>query len=113
MTLTEKPWGSELLLEKNDKYAFKKLFMKAGHKCSLQYHKQKHETIFVVSGRLKVTYGQPDDTLVEKEMGPGDSMAINPGMIHRMAGIEDSVYLEASTPELDDVVRINDEYGRV
>lgn len=109
----EKPWGSEELLEKNSKYVMKRLFMKAGHKCSLQYHQLKHETFYVVSGKMKFTFGPDEKRLTVKEMLPGEHYVIPPMTLHRMEAIEDCVYLEASTPELTDVIRIDDEYGRV
>lgn len=107
-----KPWGSEELLETNKNYTFKKLKMLAGQKCSLQYHEKKHETFYVLTGKLKFIYGNTMDKLQEKVMLPGEFFVIPPGLIHRMEGIEDSFYLEASTSELDDVVRLQDQYGR-
>ncbi len=107
-----KPWGSEELLETNSNYTFKKLTMLAGHKCSLQYHQEKHETFYVVSGKLKFTYGSDLSNLQSIELSPGVSFVIPPGLIHRMEGIEDSIYLEASTSQLDDVIRLEDSYGR-
>lgn len=112
MSKTEKPWGYELLLECNDNYACKKLFMRKGHKCSLQYHNKKIETFYVISGRLLFSYGPIGGSLVKVELLPGKYLTINPLSVHRMEALEDSEYLEASTPHLDDVVRIEDEYGR-
>jgi len=109
----EKPWGMEEVIEKNDRYMVKKLTMWAGHRCSLQYHNVKMETIYVLSGVLKIIQGQSQDSLEEKIYHAGDCMTIPPGLIHRMEGIEDAVYLEASTPEMDDVVRLLDDYKRV
>lgn len=109
----EKPWGSEELLEKNEKYVVKKLVMKKGHRCSLQLHKKKCETIYVLSGKLKITYGDDRNSLTDKIFESNDVITIMPGMIHRMEGVEESIYLEASTPELDDVVRLCDDYQRV
>lgn len=111
--LIEKPWGSEDLLEKNERYVLKKLFMKEGHKCSVQYHNFKHETIYVLSGKLNVYYGQELDNLKQVVLGPGEVIVLTPKKIHRMEALEDCYYLEASTPELDDVVRLVDSYGRV
>lgn len=110
--LIEKPWGSEELLEKNAAYMVKRLFMKQGHRCSLQYHQQKRETVYVLSGVLRILVGPSAEQLQEKLYRPGDSLTLEPGMVHRMEGVEDSYYLEASTPELDDVVRISDDYRR-
>ena len=107
-----KPWGYELLIEKNKKYMFKKLFMKKGHRCSLQFHKKKIETIFVVSGKLKIFYGKNKDKLKYKIFKPQNTITINPKTIHRMQAISDCIYLEASTPEITDVVRLSDDYKR-
>jgi len=112
MQLIEKPWGREEVVEINDKYMVKKLTMWAGHRCSLQYHNLKKETIYVLSGVLKIIQGQSQDALIEKLYYAGDTITIPPGLIHRMEGVEDSVYLEASTPEMDDVVRLVDDYQR-
>ena len=117
MTKTEKPWGFEELLESNDWYAFKKLFMKANESCSLQYHEHKHETIYVLSGKLQLEIGVKSDALEKHVLLPGAYYAIAPMTMHRMTGIEDSYYLEASTSgygtHLNDVVRLEDKYGRV
>ena len=106
-----KPWGYEILLEKNRKYIFKKLFMKKGHQCSLQFHKKKKETIFVLSGTLKIFMGKKN-RLKQRLFKKGNTVTINPGTVHRMFGVTDSIYLEASTPEISDVVRIIDDYNR-
>ena len=110
--LIPKPWGSEEVIEINGKYMFKKLIMNAGHRCSLQYHNIKKETIYVLSGKLKIIQGQDQDNLSEEIYYSGDSITIEPGLIHRMEAVEDSVYLEASSPEIDDVVRLKDDYLR-
>ena len=112
MNIIEKPWGREELVEVNDRYVVKKLTMLAGHRCSLQYHDRKQETIYVLSGVLKIIQGKSQNTLQEGLYHAGDTVTIPPGLIHRMEGVEDSVYLEASTPELDDVVRLKDDYQR-
>jgi mannose-6-phosphate isomerase len=108
----EKPWGREEVIEINNKYMVKKLTMYAGHRCSLQYHNIKRETIYVLSGVLKIVQGTSQDTLEEKLYRTGDSITIPTGVIHRMEGVEDAVYLESSTPEMDDVVRLVDDYQR-
>jgi len=110
--IIEKPWGREQLIEKNDKYMVKLLTMNEGHSCSLQYHKHKHETIYVISGVLNITYGSID-YLVDHILNAGQSFVIKPFEIHRMTAIETCDYLEASTPEIDDVIRLDDKYGRV
>jgi hypothetical protein len=111
-TKIEKPWGYEELIECNDKYVVKKLFMKGGHKCSLQYHKLKKETIIVLTGTLKITIGENIDSLEDKLYTSGDTVTIAPYIIHRMEAVEDCLYTETSTNELWDVVRLQDSYGR-
>ena len=113
MEIINKPWGKEEVLEINDKYMLKKLTMFAGKKCSLQYHNHKKETIYVLSGKLRIYQGENEKKLESKIYIKGDSITLNPGQIHRMEGVEDSIYLEASTPEMDDVVRILDDYNRI
>jgi len=110
---TEKPWGYEILLEKNEFYVVKELFMKKDCMCSLQFHELKHETIYVLSGTLIIFYDDRVNGLQEKILEKGDVLAIPPKVIHRMAGKTDTLYLESSTPQLEDVVRLNDLYGRV
>jgi mannose-6-phosphate isomerase-like protein (cupin superfamily) len=112
MSLIEKPWGSEELLEHNERYVLKRLVMKEGHRCSLQYHEKKQETIYVLSGKLRILYGEDKDHLRDRVFQANEVITIPTGMVHRMEGVEDSVYLEASTPELDDVIRISDDYQR-
>lgn len=111
-TVIQKPWGQEEIVEINDKYVVKKLTMKAGHRCSLQYHNIKRETIYVISGNLLIIQGIRQNDLESKIFRPGGLITIPPKLIHRMEAIEDSVYLETSTPELDDVIRLADDYQR-
>ncbi|AQL29797.1 MULTISPECIES: cupin [unclassified Prochlorococcus] len=113
MKIINKPWGKEEVLEINDKYMLKKLTMYAGKKCSLQYHNYKKETIYILSGKLRIYKGENENELDSEIYLKGESITLNPGQIHRMEGVEDSVYLEASTPEMDDVVRILDDYNRI
>ena len=112
MQIIEKPWGKEEVIEINDKYMMKKLTMLKGHRCSLQLHNHKKETIYVLSGQLKIISGPDQDNLTGKIYTEGESITIYPGVVHRMEGVEDSIYLEASTPEMDDVVRLVDDYER-
>tara|TARA_E500000081_G_C6099206_1_gene336710 strand:+ start:164 stop:508 length:345 start_codon:yes stop_codon:yes gene_type:complete len=112
MKVIEKPWGKEEIIEINDKYMMKKLTMWKGHRCSLQFHQNKKETIYVLSGQLRIISGPDKDNLNEKIFTSGQSVTIYPGTVHRMESIEDSVYLEASTPEIDDVIRLVDDYDR-
>lgn len=112
MDVILKPWGSETLLEINGKYMVKLLFMKANHRCSLQYHEKKIETIYVVEGELRIYSGSSQERLSYKSYLPGDAVTFFPGEIHRMEGVTDCKYIEASTPELDDVIRLRDDYNR-
>jgi quercetin dioxygenase-like cupin family protein len=113
VTRVEKPWGHELHWAKTERYVGKVLHIKAGHALSLQYHNQKEETIFLHSGKMLFEIGEQDGPLARHEMKPGDSVHVTPLTVHRMTAIEDCDVLEVSTPELDDVVRIEDRYGRV
>jgi mannose-6-phosphate isomerase len=108
----DKPWGREELIEYNDHYVVKKLFMKANECCSMQYHELKRETIYVLSGKVRLYIGTDIEQLEQCEMVAGDKVTITPYTIHRMEGITDCEYLECSTPELWDVVRLNDKYKR-
>ena len=108
----ETPWGYEKLIECNDKYVVKELFMKKGHACSIQYHELKTETILVLSGKLNIYTGDSMETLQCREFNTGETITIKPYTIHRMEAIEDAVYFETSTNELWDVIRIQDNYGR-
>jgi len=107
----EKPWGYELHWAHTDRYVGKVLHVKKGHALSLQYHNVKDETIHVFSGKILFEI-DVDGKLVGREMLPGESVHVTPKTIHRMTALEDTDVLEASTPELDDVVRLEDRYGR-
>ncbi len=107
----EKPWGYELHWAHTDRYVGKIIHVNKGHALSLQYHEVKDETIHLWSGKLLFEI-EVDGTLVGREMLPGESVHIPPRTVHRMTAIEDSDILEASTAELDDVVRLEDRYGR-
>lgn len=111
MKKVDKPWGYEEIFAKTDKYVGKILFIKAGHKLSLQYHKVKEETIRIMSGEMRLIL-EEGGKLVEKRMGVGEVEHIRPKVIHRMIGETDCMVIEVSTPELEDVVRLEDEYGR-
>lgn len=113
MQIVDKPWGKEELLEINERYVLKRLTMYAGHRCSLQLHKNKHETIYLLSGMLKIFVGLSKCQLSENVYNAHDYIAILPNIIHRMEAIKTSVYLESSTPELNDIVRISDDYKRI
>ena len=113
MEIIEKPKGKEEIIEINEKYMVKKLTMWKEHRCSLQFHNHKKETVYVLSGKLRIVSGPNQNNLKEKIYLAGDSITISPGTVHRMEGVEDSVYLEASTAEMNDVVRLVDDYDRV
>ena len=106
-----KPWGHELHWAITDRYVGKVLHVNAGHALSLQYHNRKDETIYLYSGKLLFEVEEAGE-LVKREMLPGDSYRVTPKTVHRMTAIEDCDVLEVSTPELDDVVRLKDRYGR-
>ena len=108
----EKPWGHELIWAHTDRYVGKILHVKAGESLSLQYHERKDETIHVLRGRMVFKVGEGEESLVEVKLEEGMSFRIQPGTRHRMEAITDCDLLEASTPELDDVVRLEDRYGR-
>ena len=110
-----KPWGNEIIWARTYKYVGKKLFIQNGEKLSLQYHKIKDETIYVVTGLLTLEYLTTDATGTKevKLLKAGDSFHIPPGMVHRMIANHGNVeVMEVSTPELEDVVRLQDDYGR-
>lgn len=108
ITKIEKPWGFEEIWAHTDKYVGKLLHIKKGHRLSLQYHEVKEETIYVLSGVLTL--------ITDKEhiiLPPGETYHISPGDIHRFSAAEEDVTLmEVSTPDLEDVVRLEDDHGR-
>jgi mannose-6-phosphate isomerase len=109
----EKPWGWELIWAKTDDYVGKILFVRAGAALSLQFHREKDETWYVQSGRAEVELAAAGDAVTNREIvGPGAAFRIRPGTVHRIRAIEDTTVLEASTPQLDDIVRLEDLYGR-
>jgi mannose-6-phosphate isomerase-like protein (cupin superfamily) len=109
----EKPWGHELIWALTDVYCGKVLFVKAGHSLSLQLHREKDESWLVHSGRAKVELGREGEgELVEDVVEPGSAFRFEPGTVHRVTALEDTTILEVSTPQLDDVVRLEDRYGR-
>jgi mannose-6-phosphate isomerase-like protein (cupin superfamily) len=113
-TRTEKPWGYELLWSHTDHYAGKVIHINAGHRLSLQYHEQKSESILVLSGMLLLHLDRGDDARII-ELAPGDSYEISVGDIHRFAAPADTdvEIIEVSSPELEDVIRLEDDYRRV
>ena len=108
----DKPWGYEIWYAWTDRYVGKILHVRRGHRLSLQYHREKDETSYVLRGRLLLTTGPTEDRLAVTEIGEGHAWRNPPGQIHTIEAVEDSDVLEVSTPELDDVVRLRDLYGR-
>ena len=111
-TIVDKPWGHELIWARTDRYAGKILHVRAGEALSLQYHRVKEETIMVLSGRLQLIYFAEGDPPRSRELLPREPFHITPGLRHRMIALEDTDVLEVSTPELEDVVRLEDRYNR-
>jgi mannose-6-phosphate isomerase-like protein (cupin superfamily) len=109
----EKPWGYELIWAKAEDYAGKLLFVRAGHALSLQFHRKKDESWYVLGGRAELQLGEAGQAVLTAEVvGPSVAFRLRPGTVHRIRAVEDTTILEVSTPELDDVVRLEDEYGR-
>jgi mannose-6-phosphate isomerase-like protein (cupin superfamily) len=109
----EKPWGHELIWALTDVYCGKVLHVKAGQALSLQFHREKDESWLVQSGRAKLELGAAGETMLHQEVvGPGAAFRYRPGTVHRVTALEDTTILEVSTPHLDDVVRLEDLYGR-
>ena len=108
-----KPWGHETIWAHTDRYVGKILHVNAGQALSVQYHERKDETVYLLQGEMKYWVQLPDDTeLRDQRLTTGQSFRITPGTVHYMEAVTDCDVLEASTPELDDVVRIRDRYGR-
>jgi mannose-6-phosphate isomerase-like protein (cupin superfamily) len=107
-----KPWGYEIWYALTDRYAGKILHVNRGHRLSLQYHERKDESCYLLTGRLLLLQGLDANELHERPIGPGSVWRNQPGDIHTIEALEDSEILEVSTPDLDDVVRLKDAYGR-
>ncbi len=107
-----KPWGYELWYALTDRYAGKILHVERGHRLSLQFHERKDETCYLLSGQLVLVQGPSIEDLTEKVIEPGFVWRNHPGDVHTIEALEDSDVLEASTPDLNDVVRLADNYGR-
>ena len=107
-----KPWGHETIWARSDRYVGKILHINAGHELSVQYHNRKDETIHLLSGEMVYRVQGKDEVLDDVHLRIGESFRNTPGTIHQMVALTDCDVLEVSTPELDDVVRISDKYGR-
>jgi mannose-6-phosphate isomerase-like protein (cupin superfamily) len=109
----EKPWGWELIWAEAEAYVGKVLFVRAGHSLSLQFHREKDESWYVESGRATLELGDAGDAVLNTEViGTGACFRYRPGTVHRVTALEDTTIFEVSTPHLDDVVRLEDAYGR-
>lgn len=108
----DKPWGHEIWWAHTSSYAAKILVIRAGHALSLQLHREKDESSYLFSGRLRLVTGPSEGELEDRVIGPGESWRCEPGAVHSVEALEDSMVFEVSTPQLDDVVRLEDRYGR-
>ncbi len=108
-----KPWGHEEIWAQTDVYVGKMLVIREGHRLSLQHHRQKQETLRIMTGSVRLVVGTSTTTLSERVLGPGDVVHLPPGTVHRIEALEDAEIVEVSTPELHDVVRHEDDYGRL
>ena len=109
----EKPWGYELIWAESQRYVGKILFIKAGESLSLQFHREKEESWLVQAGRAKLELGSAGDALLNEEViAAGAAFHFRPGTVHRVTALEDTTIIEVSTTELEDVVRLEDRYGR-
>lgn len=108
----EKPWGHELIWGRTADYVGKLLFIRKGHRLSLQYHQVKEETIYLQSGQMTLVFENDQGELGEVSLSPGEAHHIPVGRRHRMVAVEDCTVFEVSTNHLDDVVRLEDGYGR-
>jgi len=109
---TEKPWGYELLYAHTPKYVGKVIFVKKGHRLSLQYHKKKDESMYIYEGKALLNIEEEGRRMASNTFEAGDCIRIPPMTRHRIEAVEDTTVLEVSTPELEDVVRVEDDYGR-
>jgi len=109
---TEKPWGYEFLFAHTSKYAGKLIFVKKGHRLSLQYHSKKDEAMLIYQGKALMEIEEPDGRRYSLTLEPGQSIHLVPFTKHRLQAVEDTTLFEVSTPELDDVTRLADDYGR-
>jgi mannose-6-phosphate isomerase len=108
----DKPWGWELVWAEADEYVGKLLFIRAGESLSLQYHERKDESWLVQEGRARLELGEVGGAREELEIVPGEAFRFRPRTVHRVTALEDTLVIEVSTPHLDDVVRLEDRYGR-
>jgi mannose-6-phosphate isomerase-like protein (cupin superfamily) len=108
----DKPWGHELIWVLTDRYCGKVIVIETGRRLSLQYHERKDESVYVISGRLRLHVEDDAGAMTVRELGPGDSARVPVGRRHRFEAAERVELIEVSTPELDDVIRVEDDFGR-
>ena len=109
----DKPWGHELIWARSELYVGKLLFVRAGEQLSLQFHREKDESWYVLDGRARVELAAAGEKALSAEVvKTGAAFRLTPGTVHRVEALEDTTILEVSTPHLDDVVRLEDSYGR-
>jgi mannose-6-phosphate isomerase-like protein (cupin superfamily) len=112
-TRVDKPWGYEIRWAVTDRYLGKILHVNRGEALSLQFHERKDECILIVKGAIEFEHGSDEAALRKQTMKVGDTVRITPGTRHRMTALEDTDIFEVSTPEIEDVIRLEDRYGRV
>ncbi|MGH7663371.1 MAG: cupin domain-containing protein [Gemmatimonadaceae bacterium] len=112
VTVVPKPWGHEIIWASTGRYVGKILHISAGHSLSVQYHERKEETLYLLSGKLIFRAGARNSDLADVNLAEGDAFSVTPGTVHQLEAVTDCDVLEASTPDLDDVVRLSDRYGR-
>lgn len=112
MRTVEKPWGREIWVAHTDRYALKIIEIRQGTRSSLQYHVHKHEHIYLEAGLLELEWENDRGEMELHTLRPGDVIEVKPGRKHRATAVEEVRLLEVSTPELDDVVRVEDDYRR-
>ena len=108
----DKPWGHELIWVLTDRYCGKVIVIETGQRLSLQYHERKDESVYVISGRLRLHLEDDAGLMTVRELGPGDSARVPVGRRHRFEAADRVELIEVSTPELDDVIRVEDDFGR-
>jgi mannose-6-phosphate isomerase len=108
----EKPWGYEDIFAETETYVGKVIFVRGGERLSLQYHEVKDETMTLLSGAAELQVGSSAEQLQTVALARSESVRIRPGVLHRLVALDDCEVLEVSTPHLDDVVRVSDDYGR-
>ena len=110
--IVAKPWGHEAIFAETPHYAAKIFYITAGKRISLQLHKHKHESLYLICGRLQISVGSSPDELQVFDILPGQAITFPPQTVHRILALTDAEIFEASTPEMEDVVRLEDDYGR-